>query len=667
MRSAPLSGVTALRLASTLCIPLALAAAVSARAQDRAGPPPPDIAGAAAANAVSEVVVSANRTPEPLEKVGQSVTVLTLPQIRADQELVVSDILARTPGVSFARNGGPGETTSVRIRGAESDQTVVLIDGVKLNDPSSTGGGFNFADLLVGDISRIEVLRGPQSTLYGSQAIGGVVSIVTADPQTPFGGDLQLEGGSYGTGYGKAAIGGREGALTWRVAANAYTTGGISAFSRARGGREDDGYRNSGLTARVGYAFSPDVALDVRALFTQAHNDFDGFSTPTFSFGDDSETGSTRQTLLYSGLNFALLDGRLKNRVAGQFTLTQRDNDDPAFAPQTRTFDGRGTNARAEYQGSFLIAPGFTAVFGAEHERQAIATSSPAYGPGGTKADVRIESGYGQLQAAVIPGLNLTAGLRYDDHQTFGGHATGQVSAAWSLAGGATVLRASYGEGFKAPSLYQLYSPYGTLTLNPEEAQGWDAGITQRFWGGRAEVQATYFDRATGNLITFVSCPFTAAQTGRCIAQTSGYYDNVAEAEAEGLELSGAVRPLDGLEVTANYTFTDARDRSPGSATFGRLLTRRPQDTANVSAAYTFPFRLKAALAVRHAGRSFDDAANTVRVKGYTLVDVRASYPLRAGVEVYGRLENLFDRDYETIYRYGSLGRAGYVGVRVNF
>ena len=636
--------------------------------------PSPDVAGPAAANAAPEVVVVADRAPEPLDKVGQSVTVLTLPQIQADQELVVSDILARTPGVSFVRNGGPGQATSFFIRGAESDQTAVLIDGVKLNDPSAVGNGFNFADLLVGDISRIEVLRGPQSTLYGSQAIGGVVNIVTADPQTAFGGDLQLEGGSYGTGYGKASVGGREGPLTWRLAANAYTTDGTSAFDSRRGGREADGYRNSGVTARVGYAFSPDVSLDVRALFTQAHNDFDGFSTPTFSFGDDAETGSTRETLLYSGLNFALLDGRLKNRVAGQFTLTQRDNDDPTQAP-TRTFDGRGTNARAEYQGSYLIAPGYTATFGAEHERQAIATSSPAFAAFGTpvtKADVHIDSGYGQLQAEVVPGLNLTGGLRYDDHSTFGGHTTGQAAAAWSLPAllpfGATVLRFSYGSGFKAPSLYQLYSEYGNTALRPEQAEGYDGGVEQRFWGGRGSVQATWFSRDTTDLITFVSC-FGAPATGLCATRGAfgGYYANINRSNAEGLELSGALKPLEALDLTANYTFTDARDRSPGSATFDKLLARRPQDTANLTADYRLPFGLKTGLAVRYSGRTFDDAADTTRVKAYTLVDLRASYPVRPGLEAYARIENLFDRQYETIYQYGTLGRAGYVGVRATF
>ena len=228
------------------------------------------------------------------------------------------------------------------------------------------------------------------------------------------------------------------------------------------------------------------------------------------------------------------------------------------------------------------------------------------------------------------------------------------------------MFRASYGQGFKAPTLYQLYSPYGNLGLKPETADGGDVGVQQRFWGGRGDVQATYFSRDTSNLIAFVSCP-TLGGTGRCVTQPFGYYGNTTKTAADGVELAGSLRPVPALDLTANYTYTDARDRSPGSATFDRLLTRRPQDTANAGIDYTLPFGLKTGLAVRFAGRSFDNATNTTRVKGYTLVDLRASYPLRPGLEVYGRVENLFDRQYETIYRYGTLGRAGYLGLRANF
>jgi vitamin B12 transporter len=645
---------------------------VTARAETPA--PSPDIADAGAATAVADVVVVANRTTQSIDKVGSAVTVLTLQQLRADQEPVIADILARTPGVTVTRNGGVGETTALNIRGASTQQTVVLIDGVKLDDPSSPGGGFNFADLMAGDISRVEVLRGPQSTLYGSDAIGGVVNIVTADPTKPLQGDVQLEGGSYGTAYAKAAAGGHDGAWTWRLAANAYSTTGISAFDQRLGGREADGYSNEGVSGRLGYAFNPDVSLDLRALLVNARSAFDGYSTPTFSFGDDAEYGTTQEAVAYAGLNVNLLDARLKNRLALQYTTTDRDNFDPADAPVTKTFDGLGRNWRGEYQGVYAIASGWQAVFGAERDQSSIAVKTPAYSNKASpaysatppiSAAINVSSGYGQLQAEPIHGLNLTGGVRYDQHSTFGGHFTGQASAAWSLNDGATVLRTSWGQGFKAPSLYQLYSQYGTAGLAPEQATGWDAGVQQRLWDRRISLQATYFNRDTTNMIAYVDC-FSVIETA-CKTRPLGFYDNIARAKAQGVELSAAVNPLSGLSISANYTYTDARDRSPGGPTFGKLLPRIPRDMANGEVSYVWPVKLTTAVAVRYAGDTFDNASNTRLLKGYVLTDLRASYPLKSNLDLYARIENVADTAYETDYRYGTLGRAAYVGVRATF
>ena len=335
------------------------------------------------------------------------------------------------------------------------------------------------------------------------------------------------------------------------------------------------------------------------------------------------------------------------------------------------TFDASGKNTRGEYQGVFAIAPGYTAVFGAERERSSFSNASPsafAPNPPANKNAVAINSGYGRLTVQAVPHLTLTGGVRYDDHSTFGGHTTGQVSAAYDLFEGNTILRASYGSGFKAPTLYQLYSPFGSLGLQPEQAEGYDGGVEQRFLGGRASVQVTGFTRDTKNQIGFFSCPFGGVPAGRCIAQPFGYYVNVAKARARGVELSGAIKPMTGLSLNANYTYTDAEDRSPG-LTFGKDLARRPKDAANLDVDYRFAFGLSTSFAVRYSGASFDNGANTVRVKSYTLVDLRASYPLPVGhgLELYGRVENLFDRTYESVFSYGTLGRAAYVGVRANF
>ncbi len=647
---------------------LALAAPGLAAAQTASAP---DEAGSSAANAAPLLIVTANRAPTPADQVGQSVTVLTGVQIHLDQELAVSDILARTPGVTFARNGGPGESTALYIRGAEAGQTVVLIDGVKVNDPTDTAAGFDFANLSAGDIARIEVLRGPQSTLYGSEAIGGVVNVITATAAKPLEGFIQAEGGSYGTASVNGVLGGKEDHYDWRVGAYYNTTDGVSAFDRKYGGRENDGYTSAGVSARLRYDLTSTLQLDQRAYFTASRNQFDGYDTATGSPGDDAEFGRTQQVVDYTGLNLSLFDGRLKNRVAYEYSGLDRRNEDPNQPDTKFTFLAQGRTNTFEYEGTYAIAPGYQAVFGAQNERSTINANSPYYelnyGDLPTRSHADITSGYGQISGEVISGLTLTGGVRYDSHSTFGDHVTTQASAAWKLNQGDTILRASFGQGFKAPSLYQLYSEYGNAALKPETSNGWDAGIEQHFLDGKVVVQATYFNRTTHNLIDFVSCYGVTA--GGCATHQvfGGFYDNVARSEAQGIELQADWKATDALTLTANYTFDDSEDRSPGSATEGDQLSRRPKNSGNLSATYVWPIKLTTTAAVRYAGQSFNSNGSAIVLKGYTLIDLRASYPLRDNLELYGRIENLTDERYETTYQYGTLGRAGYAGVRLSF
>ena len=659
--------------ASPLALPMALA-------QDA---PAPDEAGSAAATALQGVVITANRSAKPAAQVGQSVTVLTTADLRHDQETSVSDILDRTPGVSVIRNGGPGEPTSVSIRGADSDQTLVLIDGVKVNDPTDAGTGFDFSSLFAGDISRIEVLRGPQSTLYGSEAIGGVVNIITDQARRPLEANFSAEGGSFGTGYVSGGVGGADGPLTWRLSGYGQGTKGVPCFDKAFGGKRDCADHATGATGRVTYAITPDLQLDERVYYATNKADFDGFDTASGNFGDDSEYGTTQQIVDYTGVNLALFGGRLRNRLAYEYSAVDHDNTDPGQEQQQAEFDNpvntntsfiaHGRSYTLEYEGAFAITPDDEVVFGAQTQRSTLYALSPAFPPA-ADAHQTLNSGYAQFTVRPLQNLTLTGGARIDEQSVVGGHATGQASAAWSLNGGATILRASFGQGFKAPSLYQLYSPFGNQALAPEQANGWDAGIEQHLFGGRLDLQATYFGRITTNLIEFVSCFDPPPGGGLCglprystLTGSGGYYANVSRAEAQGLELAATFKATDRLTLSANYTLDDDEDRSPGAPTLGKQLPRRPKDTANLNAAYDWPIKLHTEVAVRYAGESYDDAGHTRPLGGYALIDLRAAYPLQDHVEVYGRIENLTDRHYETIYQYGTLGRAVYAGVRLTY
>jgi vitamin B12 transporter len=624
---------------------------------------------------LEEVVVVANRTPVPLSKVGSAVTVLTAKDIKASQATIASDLLEQTPGISVARTGGPGEPTSVFIRGAESDQTVVVIDGVKMTDPSLPGGGFDFENLLIGDISRIEILRGAQSTLYGSDAMGGVIDIETADPRRKSQGSASLEGGSHDTGDGSVSVGGVSDALMWRAAGNYYGTGGTPCFDQYRGGRRDCASQIGGGAGQIRYDFTPDLQLDLRGYMVSARTDFDGYDTPSCAasgflictFGDDSEYGKTQQGIGYAGLNWWSPDHSLTNRLSVQYTGSETRNYDPNGPvnlgnPTTETFYGFGRNIREEDQSTWKFSDAGQIVFGAQNEHSTINTVSP-FSPF-IGSGVVINSVYAQAQYEILKGLTLTAGGRYDHHDVYGGHGTGQFAAAWALPDQATVLRASFGQGFKAPALYQLYSNYGNHALQPETANSWDAGIEHHALDNRLVIDATYFQRTSRDLIGFFDC---STPSPLCATEPFGYYANIARSYAHGVEVDGSFKATEELSITANYTVSDTEDISPGSSTYGNELPRRPADTGNATVTYLWPFRLSTALAMRYSAASFDDAANTIRLGGYVLLDVRTSYPINDHLEMFARVENLTDRHYETAYEYGTLGRSAYLGARTTF
>lgn len=644
---------------SSIC--LAAVAASSTASADEA-------AHAVAADADS-IVVTATRAPLTLDEIPSSVAVLDKATIDRAQDIGVTELLLRTPGISVSRNGGYGTSTSLRIRGAESEHTVTVIDGVKLNDPSSTGGGFNFANLLAGDIDRIEVLRGPQSILWGSQAIGGVINIVTASPEKTLEGSFDLEAGSRETVNARAAIGGRTGPLAWRIGGQRFATDGISSHARAFGGTERDGYRNTNVSGRAELALADNVSAEVRGYYSSGRVEFDGFNT------DSNDYGQNKEFVGYAGLNFDLVGGRFRNRIAYAYTDTNRDNFNPD-RERPRSFEADGKNKRWEYQGSFDVSDRITAIFGAENERSNFRSRSPSASlgvpvPDFVRGKAELTSAYGQLSIEPVDGLTLNGGVRYDDHSRYGGQTLFAAGGVWRLPTG-TVLRASYGEGFKAPGLYQLFSEYGNVGLDPEEAHGWEAGVEQHLFGDKLVVGATWFDRTTTNQIIYNGCsspttdPLCTVPGSNPPTPRFGYYLNVARSEAHGVEAAAALN-LGGLTLDGNYSWIVAEDRSEDSANFGNWLPRRPRHSANASASYAFGFGLELGAALRWSGKSYDNASNARRLDDYTLVDLRAEVALSDAVKLFARAENLFDEQYMTAYRYGSLGRSIYAGVRGRF
>ncbi len=602
----------------------------------------------------ADVVVTATRVAQPASEIGQAVTVIDRAEIERRQTVVVSDLLATTPGVTVTRNGTLGALTGVRIRGAESDQTLVVIDGVRANDPASTGGGFDFGNLLASSVERIEVLRGPNSVPWGSQAIGGVVNIITAAPAEGLQARANAEYGYADSVFASAGISGATGPVSGSLTGGYLRTDGISS---AASGTERDGYRQYGATGRLGVEFAPGIGLDLRGYFADSRVELDGFPAPDYVLADTADYGKTQELYGYAGLHANVADGRFNNRVAFTIADINRDTYEPAFGAEP-SFLGRGRSERYEYQGDFRPLDQVRVVAGVERENS-------RFNDGFTYADTGITSVYGQLIVKPLDILTLTGGVRNDDHEDFGNHTTFGANAALALRTGTTV-RASYGEGFKAPTLYQLFSDYGNRGLDPETARNFDIGVEQAFLADRARVGVTYFNRRSRNQIDFRDCsPTEQATAGSiCVDRPFGVYDNVARAEADGVEVSLALRPVDALTLTANYSYIHTENRSIG-ANFGNTLARRPEQTASVNADYRFAVGLSIGGTVSLVGDSFDDAANTTRLDGYALASIRAEVPITEQVALYGRVDNLTDARYETVAGYGNYGRAAYGGVRL--
>lgn len=595
------------------------------------------------------IIVTATGAPSRSADTGQAVSTLGQSEIGVRQTVGVAELLASQPGVTISRNGGLGGFSAVRIRGAEGEQTLALIDGVKVNDPSSPGGGFDFGSLLIGNIRQIEVLRGPNSVPWGSEAIGGVANVVTATPTAQPSAKLRGEYGSNDASNIVGNLSGTLGPVRASIGAGWFNEGGISAY---KNGTEADGLRQYGANGRVEIDLADGIGLDLRGYYAKSRIEQDGFPPPFYSFADTREFSRSEQTVGYAGLHANL--GDLRNQLGVTLSDINRDSfAQPGDA--TPQYLNRGRIERIEYRGDWRASDALRAVFGAEHEQSRISD-------GFSENRTHTSGGYLQLIASPLSRITLTGGARVDDHATFGTRTTLSANMVWR-AGSSTTIRAAYGEGFKAPTLFQLYSFYGNVTLKPESARSYDLGVEHKLLEGALVVSATLFQRDTRNQIDFISC--FARTTGICANRPDGTYDNVDRTRAKGLETSIEIRPTDTFGVTVNYTLLDTEDR-----TTGRVLVRRPRHNLAADVDWTTPFGARVGATLRLASDSADTDFETfarTSLDGYALAGLRASLPIGKALELYGRVENLFDARYETVSGYGTYGRTAHVGVRAAF
>ena len=577
------------------------------------------------------ITVVASGQDDILPRTGQSISVIGADEIAAIQGPDLTRVLERLPGVTMARSGPLGSQTSVFVRGAPSQQLLVTLDGVRLDDVAAPSGGFDLGTMLPGGIGKIELLRGSNSVVWGSAAMGGVLALTS---ERFNGAKAGLEYGANNTVSADATLGtaGEHYNLT---ASGGYTdTDGISAYAK---GAEKDGFRQWHAQLRGEAELASGLWVNAVGRYADSKVDFDGFPPPFYSFADTPEYQTTKQGSGRLGLAYNSNALHLQGGIA--YSDTRRAYFDPTFG-SAANYDTKGRSWRADLSGRADLAPAVTLDFGADSEWTRFSTM---FDP---QQDARLSSGH-MLLGYHNGGINLSGGVRLDDHDRFGSHwtfgANGSVDLADSLR-----LRASYGEGFKAPTLYQLYGYGGNAKLQPETSKAFDVGIELGDRNGGQHLALTLFRRDARNLIDYVF--------------PSGYF-NTGRTRAEGFELEGDWALSDNFTARASYSYTKATDRNTG-----KDLARRPRNALSAGFDWTTPLAgLKLGADLRLVSDSFDDAFNSTRLDGYGLVTVRASMPLGEHFELYGRVENLGNVKYQTVANYGTYGRSGFVGVRTRW
>ncbi|HEV7269280.1 TonB-dependent vitamin B12 receptor [Pseudoxanthomonas sp.] len=602
---------------SLLAAAVALALPFAAQAQD--------------ATELDEVVVTGTRTDIPLQDSLVPAQVITREDIERSQARSLVDVLKGRAGVGFSNQGGLGKLTTLNLRGTESDQVLVLVDGIRIG--SATAGLASFQDLPVDQIERIEIVRGPRSSLYGSEAIGGVIQIFTRRGGKGLSRELRIGGGSHHLreASGGFAYGGERG---WIGANAAYQeTDGINAC-RGSGTLfqgcftdepDDDGYRNVSLNVRGGYRFTDTLTLEGHALNADAFNEFDGSS---FS-GNEADNVQR------------VLGGKLTWKPSTRATLTTQvgrasDESDNHFADAatgTRTyvstFDTRRDNA--SLQGDFAFGEQHLLTAGADWLRDEITSTTPF------TVDTRDNTGVFVEYQGRFGAHRLQASVRNDDNEQFGNHATGTLGWGMNLARGFK-LTASAGSGFKAPTFNDLYYPgFSNPDLEPEESRSFNLGVAQ--YGDDWNWTFNVYDTRVDELIGYDS-NFNIV--------------NIEEARIRGAELTGAVT-LAGFDINAELSHTDPRNRTAG-VTHDNLLPRRARNTARIDVDRAFgDFRI--GVTGNGASHRYDNVANSVRLAGYGTLDLRLEYAISDTWTLQARASNVFDRQYETIAWYNQPGR----------
>ena len=605
---------------------------------------------------VDQIIVTASRLETTQEDVGSSVSVVTQEELQQGKYPNVVQALRKVPGLDIVQSGGPGGNAAAFIRGADSSQTLVLLDGIELNNPASPNRAFNLTNLTLENVDRIEIIRGPQSSIYGSDSMGGVINIISKKAKDGGHATVSSEAGSYNSFNNVANVSYGTQQLDFTGGVTQQDVGNISSAGANYGNTEHDAYHNTSMSGRV--KFTPSEMFDAAATtrYTRSNAGLDNLGG---YYGDDPNRHYGNDEFFTRGevVGHFLKDTLTTKAWTDYTSHNLYDNNDPdASSPDYLRSSYKGELLDFGTTASWAPSRYFSGLIGGETQGERADSyyfSDGAYGPyedDMTWKNARTNSVFLETKASYSEKAFINAGMRYDHHSIFGSRTTFRVAPAWYVTD-TTKLRGSVGTGFKAPSLVQLYSPYGNPDLEAETSVGWDVGFDQQIVRDRLAAEVTFFDNDYNNLITFNPSTFVL--------------ENIDSAFTQGLEAALTATVTEKLSVKSAYTYTETQNRQTDES-----LLRRPRNKGSVTVVYEPTSRITSQLQWRFYGTRFDNDYSTyppsrVTLGGYGIVDIAITFKASETFDLFTRVDNLFDQEYEEVLGYGTMGCAAYGGIKM--
>lgn len=580
-----------------------------------------------------EIVSTASRWEEPSKDVPQGMSVISRSEIEKKGVTFVTELLRAQPDLEVMQSGGPGTLATLLLRGGGSSQVLVLLDGFKLNNPST--GTADLSGLLTTDVERIEIIKGPQSTLYGSEAMAGVVNIITKKGSGKLKGDVSVEGGSFNTVKTSGTVSGGTERLNYRLSANYLDTDGIPI---AKNGSMPNGYTNKSVSTRVGANPTDNSSVELNLRYGTDKTQLDNFvfgtgPVDTRNYNQDHENyliAATGKVFFWEKYEQSLSLSFLRDDLKATDPVTSYNN-----------YHIKATTKLLDWQHTLDLKP-LTITGGFSYRDES------ANNEGSFNESIDNRAGYLNAKLNLLEDtLILNAGGRYDHHSTFGDAFTYRVGVLYNLKPFEMRFKGNVASGFRAPSLNELFYPnYGNPNLKPEESTGYDIGVEKDLFDKKLVLGATWFSQHYRNLIQTNFTTYTA--------------DNIGKARTDGVELKATAQLLDNLKLNAAYTWLDAVDEDTGA-----FLPLRPRNKVTSSVDYTIA-KLNVIGEYQYVSRRHDSSMDK-SIGGYSLVNLRGSYALHKNLSLYVRIDNLFDKSYEEVAGYGTPGLSVFGGVKVNF